>query len=417
MAGAWLRRRSFIPTRRKPRSRVAAKFSGEPVGIDVFGACAIGGHCRPRTPPFRRARRRGYSRALTGPVRHIPDPEGLLASLMRNVPGAIYRCELDADWTMHVIGDEIERISGHPAEDFLLNAKRTFASVIHPDDRAMVEREARAAVAADAPYTLEYRVLHADGGVRWVLERGMRVVDRAGNEWLDGVIFDITHRHRAEEAARAAEAAAARAAELEASRARIVEAADAARRRLERDLHDGAQQRLVGAALALRMAERRLRAVADPATAQLLAHAGAELDAGLAELRELARGIHPAILTDRGLPAALTALARRTAVPVDLEAGVDERLSPAVESALYFTVSEALTNVDRYADASHATVRLVREDGAIAVEVCDDGVGGADAARGTGLRGIADRVGALNGSVEVVSPPAGGTKLRVTIPA
>jgi signal transduction histidine kinase len=104
-------------------------------------------------------------------------------------------------------------------------------------------------------------------------------------------------------------------------------------------------------------------------------------------------------------------------VPVDLEAGVEERLSPAVESALYFTVSEALTNVDRYAEASHAVVRLVRQDGAVAVEVCDDGVGGADAARGTGLRGIADRVGALNGSVEVVSPPAGGTTLRVTIPA
>src|SRR5918911_3493919 len=170
-----------------------------------------------------------------------PDPASLLASLTRNVPGAIYRCNLDGDWTMHVIGDEIERISGYPADDFLLNAQRTFASVIHPDDRAMVEREARAAVAADAPYTLEYRVVHADGGVRWVLERGMRVVDRQGNEWLDGVIFDITHRHRAEEAARAAEAAAARAAELEASRARIVEAADAARRPLERDLHDSPQ--------------------------------------------------------------------------------------------------------------------------------------------------------------------------------
>ncbi len=136
---------------------------------------------------------------------------------MRNVPGAIYRCELNADWTMHVIGDEIERISGYPADDFLLSAKRTFASVIHPDDRAMVEREARAAVEADAPYTLEYRVVHADGGVRWVLDRGQLVPGPGGRLWMDGAIFDITERRAAEERLRQSEqrlAIAARAADL-----------------------------------------------------------------------------------------------------------------------------------------------------------------------------------------------------------
>jgi signal transduction histidine kinase len=204
-------------------------------------------------------------------------------------------------------------------------------------------------------------------------------------------------------------------AELEASRARIIEAGDAARRRIERDLHDGAQQRLVALALTLRMA--RARVDQDPhAAAELLDAAGAELDQALAELRELARGIHPAVLTDRGLGPALEALAGRSPVPVDLTAEIDGSLPPPVEAAAYYVAAEALTNVARYASASHATIRVARLNGAARIEVRDDGVGGADPSAGSGLRGLADRVEALDGRLQVLSPPGGGTLVRAEIP-
>jgi signal transduction histidine kinase len=206
----------------------------------------------------------------------------------------------------------------------------------------------------------------------------------------------------------------ARLEELQASRARLVQAGDAARRKLERDLHDGAQARLVGLALLLRTA--RARAAADPDLAALLDRAQDELQTGLAELRELARGIHPAVLTDRGLRPALDALAARAPVPVTVESDVEERLPDPVESAAYFVVSEALANVGKYARASHATVSVRRQDGRVTVEVADDGVGGADAARGSGLRGLADRVAALDGSLAVHSPRGRGTRLRAEIP-
>ena len=201
--------------------------------------------------------------------------------------------------------------------------------------------------------------------------------------------------------------------ELRASRARLVEAGDAERRRLERDLHDGAQSRLVALAMLLRSARARAD---DPQLAELLDRAQEELQTGLAELRELARGIHPAVLTDRGLSPALQSLASRAPVPVTLEADADERLPGPVESAAYFVVSEALANVAKYAHATHATVAVRRVNGRVTVEVADDGVGGADAARGSGLRGLADRVGALDGTISLDSPPGRGTRVRAEIP-
>jgi signal transduction histidine kinase len=207
----------------------------------------------------------------------------------------------------------------------------------------------------------------------------------------------------------------ARVEELRASRARIVAAGDDERRRLERDLHDGAQQRLVALSLNLKLAQASLDS--DPACAlELLDDAIAELTEATAELRELARGIHPAVLTDRGLEAAVTALAARATVPVDLLALPDERLTPPVESTAYFVVAESLTNVARYSHASHAEVEITRRDGRLVVEVRDDGVGGADPARGSGLRGLADRVGAVDGRIAVESPEGGGTKVHVEIP-
>jgi signal transduction histidine kinase len=204
--------------------------------------------------------------------------------------------------------------------------------------------------------------------------------------------------------------------ELRASRARIVEAADEERRRLERDLHDGAQQRLVSLALNLRLANGKLDS--DPQAArELIEQTAEELGEATTELRELARGLHPAVLSDRGLRPALEALAGRAPVPVVLELeAASERLPVAVETASYFVVAEALTNMARYADASEARVSIQRENGSVAVEVADDGVGGAEAGTGTGLRGLADRVAALDGRLEIVSPRGSGTTVRAVIP-
>jgi len=202
--------------------------------------------------------------------------------------------------------------------------------------------------------------------------------------------------------------------ELRASRARVVQAGDAERRRLERDLHDGAQSRLVALALLLRTA--RLRAGEDRGLGELLDRAQEELQTSLAELRELARGIHPAVLTDRGLEPALHALVARVPVPVTLEAAGAEHLPGAVESAAYFVVSEALTNVAKYANATQASVAVRRENGHVTVEVSDDGIGGADAAGGSGLRGLSDRVAALDGRLRLDSPAGRGTRLRAEIP-
>ncbi len=206
----------------------------------------------------------------------------------------------------------------------------------------------------------------------------------------------------------------ARVADLEESRARIVTAGLAERRRLERDLHDGAQQRLV--ALSLQLSLARAAAAKDPARAQeLLDGAQAELEQALAELRELARGIHPAILTDRGLPAAIDALAARSPTPVEVEGVPAERLPAPVEAAAYFVVSEALANLAKHARAQTARVRVDRVNGHAVVQVADDGRGGADPA-GHGLQGLADRLEALDGHLEVVSPEGEGTTIRAEIP-
>ncbi|HEX5620793.1 MAG TPA: GAF domain-containing sensor histidine kinase, partial [Solirubrobacteraceae bacterium] len=202
---------------------------------------------------------------------------------------------------------------------------------------------------------------------------------------------------------------------LTASRARLVEVGDAERQRLERNLHDGAQQRLVSVALGLSMAVTRLES--DPAAArELLVSAQGELTRGLDELRELARGIHPAVLTERGLGPALDALVARAPIPVEVTAVLDERLDASVEAAMYYVVAESITNVAKYAHASSATVSIGRANGAATVIVADDGVGGADPAGGSGLRGLAARVEARRGRLDIESPPGGGTRISAHIP-
>ena len=197
--------------------------------------------------------------------------------------------------------------------------------------------------------------------------------------------------------------------------ARLVEAIDAERRRVERDLHDGAQQRLVSLGLTLRSALAQAASRPDPALEACLTQALAELQAGLAELRELAQGIYPAILTQRGLAAAVTSLADRA--PLVVEVAVEPGRHPvAIETTAYFVICEALTNAARHARASAAAVTVGLVPGRLVVEVADDGIGGADVARGTGLVGLADRVAALGGRLMVESPPGGGTRVRAELP-
>jgi PAS domain S-box-containing protein len=247
---------------------------------------------------------------------------------------------------------------------------------------------------------LEIVGMRADGS-EFPVELTITRINLPGPPVFTGYLRDITDRKHAER-------------ELRASRVRLVEAQDGERRRLERNLHDGAQQRLVSLALALRLARERAAAGDDEAL-ELLARADEELALALAELRELARGIHPAVLTERGLRPALEGAAARVPIPVEL-AVPDGRLPEAIEAAAYYVVCEALVNMTKYAGASTATVSVAQADGRVVVEISDDGVGGADAAKGTGLSGLADRVAALDGSLEVESEPAGGTRVRAEIP-
>jgi signal transduction histidine kinase len=203
--------------------------------------------------------------------------------------------------------------------------------------------------------------------------------------------------------------------QLAASRARIVEVGDAERRRLERNLHDGAQQRLVALAVDLTLVGLTLEKD-PPAARRALTAAQDQLAQGLDELRELARGIHPAVLTDHGLGPALQALVKRAPVPVEITELPEQRLAGPVEAAAYYVVAEAITNVAKYARASSVTVTVRRSNGRATLTVSDDGVGGADAARGTGLRGLADRLEALDGRLYVDSPPERGTRISAEIP-
>lgn len=202
--------------------------------------------------------------------------------------------------------------------------------------------------------------------------------------------------------------------EVRSSRARIVAAGDAERRRVERDLHDGAQQRLVTLALALQVAQAHLDG-SDPTLAAMLHRADDELGLALGELRELARGLHPAVLAEEGIAQAVEALADRSPVPVTTRAPAG-RYSPVVEATVYFVVAEALTNVAKYARASSATVTIAERDGQLVVEVTDDGAGGADPSRGSGLRGLGDRVAAAGGRLTVQSDAGHGTTVRAEIP-
>jgi PAS domain S-box-containing protein len=313
--------------------------------------------------------------------------------------------------------DELCRILGRDC-GYEEASYELYLSSVHPDDRDLVVETIEAADKDHSPFAVEHRVLLPDGRARWILSRGRTITDDSGRPIrMMGTAQDITERKLQEaELQRLNAELQARLEDLAASRARIVAAGDVERRRLERNLHDGAQQRLVTLSVSLRLTLDRLDA--DPGAArELLAGAMNELTCALEELQELARGLHPAVLTERGLGAAVEALVRRVPVSVEIVETPSERLAEPIEAAAYYLIAEALTNIAKHAQANAARVRVAQTSDEVVVEVSDDGVGGADAATGSGLRGLADRVEALGGTLELTSIVDDGTKLRAEIPA
>lgn len=294
----------------------------------------------------------------------------------------------------------LERLSGRRDDD--LSRGNAFWEVfIVPEERETVRRQLEEIVGEGGRGEFENSWITAQGERRRVDWSTTPLRDHRGHPRLLVCGIDITQRQLHED-------------ELRRSRARLVEASAVERRRLERNLHDGAQQRLVSLSLALRLAQARVRS--DPEEAErLLVQSSEELTHALEELRELARGIHPAVLSDRGLNAALEALVARTQLAVELEL-VDDRLPEPVEAAAYYVVSEALANVAKYAAASSVAVSIARVNGRAIVEIADDGIGGADPSVGSGLRGLVDRVEALDGRLQVESPRGQGTRIRAEIP-
>jgi PAS domain S-box-containing protein len=295
-----------------------------------------------------------------------------------------------------------ERTFGYSAAEAV---GRELAELIVPPELRQRHRDGLARyretkVPAVLDRRLELTGMRADGST-FPVELTITRIDLPDEAGFAGYVRDITDRKEAE-------------AELRASRARIVEAADEARQRLERDLHDGAQQRLVELALELRMARARIDTNPVEAAEFLDAAVDALTDA-TAELRELARGIHPVVLTEGGLRPALQALVERSSIPAKLTAAPERRFAAGIEAAAYFVVAEALTNAARYSEANGVEVRACVENGMLRVVVKDDGRGEADLL-GSGVAGIADRVAAVDGSLSVISPAGRGTAVRADIP-
>jgi PAS domain S-box-containing protein len=341
------------------------------------------------------------------------DKQGELQALIDSSPLALV--EFGPDTSIRLWNPAAERIFRWSREEML---GRVGLPLAPPSKRAESEELFARVLAGETVTEYETVRQRKDGTLVDVSIAAAPVRDESGRVIGNMVAYtDITERKAQEaEVHRLNAELHVRLDELAASRARIVTAGDVERRRLERNLHDGAQQRLVSLSLSLRVAQAMLDS--DPAGARAaLADASDQLAVALDELRELARGLHPAVLSERGLRAAVEVLAGQVPVPVEIADIPEERLPEPVEAAAYYLIAEALTNVTKYAQASAARVRVAASDASVVVEVSDDGVGGADTATGSGLRGLSDRVEALGGALEVVSPAGGGTSLRADIPS
>jgi signal transduction histidine kinase len=312
-------------------------------------------------------------------------------ALIEALPDLLLR--LSADGTYLELGGDLSRLANPPETVVGANARDLLPAPIAAQLMAGVATALESGLLA----TVNYRLRTHLGEER---DFELRIAPVAADEVL-AVVRDVTDVRAAMR-------------ELRESRARVVAAGDAARRRIERNLHDGAQQRLVTVSLHLHLIARRLESAPD-AVPGLLEAAQTELALALEELRELVRGLHPRILSDHGLAPAIRALAERALLPVEIVELPATRLRPAVEAAIYYVVAEALANAAKHAAATIVTVRVAEEECGTIVEVADDGVGGADPAGG-GLRGLADRVAALDGQFAVSSVPGAGTALRAEFP-
>jgi PAS domain S-box-containing protein len=349
---------------------------------------------------------------LSNNISEGEQPEDRLQALIDSSPLAIV--EFGLDRCIRLWNPAAERIFGWSREEMLGRRDLPLAPTAKRAEGEELFERVRAGGWVNDHETVRQR---KDGTLVDVSIAAAPVRDASGRVVGNMVAYtDITERKAQDAEVRRLNAELhARLEELAASRARIVTAGDVERRRLERNLHDGAQQRLVTLSLSLRTALAKLDS--DPAAARaVLTDAGEELAVALEELRELAHGLHPAILSDRGLRAAVEGLLGRVPVPVEIAEISDERLPEPVEAAAYYLIAEALTNVTKYARASKVRVRVATAGEFVVVEVSDDGVGGADASTGSGLRGLADRVETLGGKLEVVSPTGAGTSLRAEMP-
>jgi PAS domain S-box-containing protein len=344
--------------------------------------------------------------ALTAPEEHAESRRQL------NQAQAVARI---GSWTADMIerrvefSDEQYRLYGLEPQSRHVDI-HTFLSLIHPEDRdAMAAATDRAALEG-VPFKLEHRLADPDSAVGWIEARCEPVISGGRVVRMVGTCLDITERKRHEQSLKDSLE------EVRASRNRIVDTADEERRRVERDLHDGAQQRLVSLAMGLRLARTRLSEEGNAAARATLDEFSEELQLALAELRDLARGIHPAMLTERGLAPALESLVLRSPLPAKVVSCPDRRLPASLETAIYYLAAEALTNAIKHASASRVTISVSAEPHRVVVEVCDDGEGGASITGGTGLRGLADRVAALDGRLTIHSPAGAGTTLTAELP-
>jgi PAS domain S-box-containing protein len=306
--------------------------------------------------------------------------------------------------------DELYRIYGLEPQSRHVDLE-AYLELIDPEYRDEMLSAVRNSSWTGEPFLVLHRITHPDGSKRWIEGQGRAFLVEGRPHRMVGTCLDVTERERYEESLRETLA------EVRASRTRIVEAADRERRRVERDLHDGAQQRLLSLSMSLRLARARTPDGADHEDLRSILDGAAEdVRAAIEELRDLARGIHSALLTGRGLRPALESLVERSPLPATVIACPEDRFGMATEVAVYYVVSESLANAIKHAGASHVSVSVRARNGSLTVAVEDDGTGGARVDRGGGLRGLADRIAVLDGRFDVRSPEGGGTTIVAEMP-